>query len=307
MLVPILNVSAIAFAFIWIYLLASLSVSRKKKDTLRRLDETEELQSLVVLGNSVQHNSVSFLNWYEFLERDLEAGTKIYFNPRWYQFSEEYKKFEAFCKNKNVAIVKERNLDFQVERFALHFDDPLLMPLLWNKGYNIKVIRGKSLIDLLSEIAPFTLIFLSVKDDGSQALNHKWQEKLADYGVHKLTREYLRSSYINVIWKKGEREYISLYEEVSDKAISKTIKSGYKINKFNMPIHLEIRSAGYDYGNVSSIKVEGEEYSPNMRGMNIVVYDLIDSKVKRIHRVDTFVSVFEDNTIYCAYPEEEKL
>lgn len=306
MLMLSLNISAVALAFIWISLLASLTVKSKKKLNPIRLDKKEE-QPLVVHDNFEPNNSVIFSDWQEFLEGDFKVGTKIVFNPRWYRVSEEYKKFEELCKDKGVAVVRERNLDFQIERSAIHFDDPILMPLLWNKGYNIKVVKGRSFTELLSEVTPFTLIFLSVKDDGSQALNHRWQEKLANYGVHKLTREYLRSSYINVIWKKGEREYISLYEEVSDNAIFKTFKPGHKINDFTIPLHFEIKSAGYDSGNVSSVKVEGVEYSPNLRGMNIVMYDLMDSKVKRAHRVDTFVSIYEDNTIYCAYPEEENL
>ncbi|MDN4603748.1 interleukin-like EMT inducer domain-containing protein [Paenibacillus sp. F6_3S_P_1C] len=301
-----LNITATALALLWISLLASLALKREKKQFTVQLEEQEE-QPLVVKDISERYNPVSFSLWYEFLESVLEVRTKIIFNPQWYRASEEYKKFDEYCKDRGVTVLKEHNLDFQRDRSAIHFDDPLLMPLLWNKGYNIKFVKGKSFTDLLKEVAPFTLIFLSVKDDGSQALNHKWQEKLADYGVQKLTREFLRSSYINVIWKKGEREYISLHEEVSDKAISKTIESGYKVKEFIMPIHLEVKSAGYNSGNVSSVKIEGLEYSPNLRGMNIIVYDLIDSKVKSVHRVDTFVSIFEDNTIYCAYPEEEKM
>ncbi|NUU74832.1 hypothetical protein [Paenibacillus xylanilyticus] len=306
MLLLNLNIIAAAFALMWISLLVSFSVKSKKKHTPISLDEKEE-QPLVVYDNSVQSNPAIFSDWYELLEGDLKLESKIVFNPRWYRAAEGYKEFEGGCRSKGVTVVKESNLDFQVERPTIHFDDPVLMPLLWKKGYNIKVVKGRSFTDILSEVAPFTLIFLSVKDDGSQALNHKWQEKLANYGVHKLTREYLRSSYINVIWKKGERDYISLYEEVSDNVISKTLKPGHKIKGFTVPIHLEIKSAGYNSGNVSSIRVEGKEYSPDLRGMNVVVYDLMDSKVKRVHRVDTFVSVYEDNTIYCGYPEEAEL
>ncbi|WP_145323825.1 interleukin-like EMT inducer domain-containing protein [Paenibacillus xylanexedens] len=309
MFVLSLNIAATTLALLWISILSSFSLKREQGHIKIQSEEeeVEVVKSFIVQDKPEQSNSVIFSEWYKLLENDLETPIKIVYNPQWYRASEEYNKFKDFYRSKAVTLVKERNLDFQVERPVVHFDDPLLMPLLWNKGYNIKVVQGKSFADLLNEVNPFTLIFLSVKDDGSQALNHKWQEKLADYGVQKLTREYLRSSYMNVIWKKGQREYISLYEDVSDKALSKEIKSGYKINDFVMPIHLEMKSAGYNSGNISSVKIGGEEYSPNLRGMNIVLYDLMESKVKSVHRVDTFVSIFEDNTIYCAYPEEEQM
>ncbi|GGH70867.1 hypothetical protein GCM10008014_55740 [Paenibacillus silvae] len=300
-----LNVSVLVLALLWILLLASLSVKREKVHTTEILDEKDEP---LIDENAVseRHKPVNFGEWYELLENEHDKHTKIIFNPLWQRDFNEYTKFSDFCKDKGVSVIKEYNLDFQDRQSVIYFDDSILMPLLWNKGYNIKFVKGKSFTDLLKEVAPFTLILLSVKDDGSQALNHKWQEKLADYGVRKLTREFLHSSYINVIWKKGAKEYISLFEEVSDKAITKTISSGYKVKDFNMPIHLEVKSAGYNSGNVSSVKINGEEFSPNLRGMNIIMYDLIESKVRSVHRVDTFVSIFEDNTIYCAYPEEER-
>ena len=52
-------------------------------------------------------------------------------------------------------------------------------------------------------------------------------------------------------------------------------------------IHYSIVSAGYLVGNRSSIGIDGTEYSKNVRGMNIVVYDLKEKRVMESISFDT--------------------
>ena len=54
-------------------------------------------------------------------------------------------------------------------------------------------------------------------------------------------------------------------------------------------ISYTISSAGYQVGNTSSIIVNGVEYSKNMRGLNIVVYDNQLKQVTDSVAFDTFV------------------
>jgi hypothetical protein len=244
-----------------------------------------------------------FTNWRELLLKEDQSPI-IVETSLWKQGNSEYDSFNHFCEEQNIKIIPEKNINTNDHPMVL-FDDPMFMSPLWKKGYSVKVIKGRSLVELLEAANLFTLIILSIKDDGSQALNHKWQEELGKCGIKLLTREYLRSSYLNVVWKKSEHEYCSLYEDVADEPLAKNFKSGDKINGYKIPLDLELRSEGQNCGNHSSIKIDGQEFSPNLRGMNMVVYDLIESKVEEIHRVDTFVSIYEDTTIYSAYLEEE--
>jgi hypothetical protein len=254
---------------------------------------------------SVEAEAHSFERWKELLSNGEEACSTIIESRLWDGQQYAYKQFKMLCKEKRISIIRKDELGRISNRTIVHFDDPAIMPFLWEKGYHIKLVKGKSFVDLLKSVFPFSLIILSIKDEGSQALNHKWQEELDQLGVCSLTREHLRHSYINVIWKKSEEAYVSIYEELSMDPVSRHFKPNEKIKDFFISMDLEVSSAGLTCGNYSSIKIDGQEYSPNLRGMNIVIYDLIDSRVEAVHRVDSFVSIYEDTTIYRAQPEAE--
>lgn len=309
MILTTLKGSAVFLALLWVIclmIIKRMASQKRSRYNPERNDDVEDEIKLNLKPDPKQENvtiTSLFTEWREQMTGE-EQPQIIVESSRWKQDNPEYVAFMQFCKEQNIKIIKEENLNPQ-EYPVVYFDDPMLMSLLWKKGYCVKVVKGRSLTELLESVDLFTLILISVKDDGSQALNHKWQEKLMNYGIHQLTREYLRSSYLNIIWKKGEREYRSLYEEISAEPISIKYKPGDKIKEFNVPVELEVRSAGLNGGNYASIRIDGQEFSPDLRGMNIVFYDLIESKVREIHRVDTFVSIFEDKTIYQAYLEEE--
>ncbi len=267
--------------------------------------ELAEFENSVKEELSAPAPAYSFSRWEELLAVEDAAVSVICRNPRWSEAPEACEDFARRCREKGIALVdREDSEQWLSKRATVHFDDCRLMPLLWAENYRVHRVRGRSLLELLREASPFSILVLSVKDDGSQALNHDWQEKLCEVGLRSLTREHLRCSYINIIWKKFENTYISLYEERSEGPLAKRYDPGDFINDFKFPISLEVASEGFYAGNSSSIKIDGREYSPNQRGMNIVAYDMVDSKVEGVHRVDTFVSVYEDTAVYVAVPEE---
>ena len=55
-------------------------------------------------------------------------------------------------------------------------------------------------------------------------------------------------------------------------------------------IHYSIVSAGYLVGNRSSIEIDGTDYSRDVRGLNIVIYDLKEGKVTKSISFDTCVA-----------------
>ncbi|XID91167.1 hypothetical protein ACF3MZ_21995 [Paenibacillaceae bacterium WGS1546] len=246
----------------------------------------------------------SFSRWEARLAEVEEAGGILVENPRWNEAPAAYERFRALCGEKGIAIVDRNDSGWLTVRPVVYFDDCQLMPLLWGERYRIHLTEGKSLLELLREASPFSIIVISVRDDGSQALSHDWQEKLCEVGIRALTREHLRRSYINIIWKKYGHTYVNLYEEQAEGPLAKRYDPGDRINDFKFPMRLEVGSEGYYAGDSSSIRIDGRQYSPNGRGMNIVVYDMVDSKVQGIYRVDTFVTVYEDRAVYRALPTE---
>ncbi|CAH1223719.1 hypothetical protein PAECIP111893_05033 [Paenibacillus plantiphilus] len=300
-----LQVSAVALLAGWIAILVGVGRAESRLPLLSMPSDEAVEEVELEKGGNVPATTYTFARWEEMLAGGREACAVIVENGRWSSEPAAYNEFKTLCGDRNLSIVNTEETDWIAGRPIVHFDDPAAMPLLWGEGYYIQLVHGKSLIDLLREAPPFSIIILSVKDDGTQAFNHKWQEQLWECGIRAVTREYLRQSYLNIIWKKDEHSYTSLYEEIAGVALCAQYRVGDRVNDFKIPVHLEISSAGLNCGNNSSIRINGQEYSPNLRGMNIVIYDLIHSEVAAVHRVDTFVCIYEDTAIYRALPEEE--
>lgn len=103
-------------------------------------------------------------------------------------------------------------------------------------------------------------VFISIKDEGTNSLTVTLLDDLKALGLKTNLSGRYRNSYYAVITPDG------VWEEISDKReVSMSGTAGSAA--------FEIASAGYLVGNRSSIVIDGVEYSKNVRGMNIVVYD----------------------------------
>ncbi|MFC4811587.1 hypothetical protein [Paenibacillus sp. GCM10023250] len=303
MIVGWLQFGSIVLAAAWIWLLARMAKLTGWSQASRGALAVHEPDVRVEPVIRKPEASNVFARW----ESVMSGGERVKLiieNPQWKEELSAYEAFKRLCADHSVQIMDAFDVGFDRGRPHLHFDDSALMPELWDAGYSLQLVQGTSLLDIIQAAKPFSLIILAVKDDGTQAVNHKWQERLSEVGIRALTREYLRCSYINVIWKKVEQSYVSLYEECSDRPLFKRFELGEEAGGYVMPVSLEVSSQGLFSGNHSSIKIDGQEHSPNRRGMNIVIFDLIDSKVERVHRVDTFVTMFDDTSVYRALPSK---
>ncbi len=110
------------------------------------------------------------------------------------------------------------------------------------------------------------IIVISAKDEASKHFNLFTEKQ--KFGFDK--QVHYRNSYVAVIDIK--RDFY--YEYVSNQKY----ECSYKVkNKF-----IDIISAGYETGNISSIKIDDREYSMNHRGLNFAIFhfktlDLVDS------------------------------
>lgn len=104
-------------------------------------------------------------------------------------------------------------------------------------------------------------VFISVKDDAANALTEEIVEEMQKLGLNiDLSGKY-RNSYYAII---SDKEII---EDIGDVKLE---KNGVIED---IGLTYSIVSAGYDCGDVSSIIINGNEYSQNSRGLNIVVYN----------------------------------
>lgn len=135
-------------------------------------------------------------------------------------------------------------------------------------------------------------ILIAVRDDGFTALVGRDNTDLQALGVQTEISPYnYRHSYYAVLHPGRAAR-----EELSEQALTctGTLEDGTRF---------EINSSGFDAGNLASIRLNGQEWSMNRRGMNFVVYD------NTLHRVVDTVC-FDTCSGLSAYrppslPEEE--
>lgn len=110
-------------------------------------------------------------------------------------------------------------------------------------------------------------IFLSIKERSQQVLDGKTGDLIKDLGFAFPFDVQQDTSYLAV--RSGDE----IYEETGCEMLKYhgTIRDG--------AVTLEMISAGADYGNISSIVIDGIEYSQNQKGLNIVVYDNLLKKI----------------------------
>ena len=121
-------------------------------------------------------------------------------------------------------------------------------------------------------------VFISIKDEGTAGLTKPLLDDLASLGVKENLERKSRYSYYAVI----DISSGNVVEELDKKLISHSGKIG--------DADYNIISAGFDTGNQSSIVIDGAEYSKNVRGMNIVIYDNQKGEVVESLAFDTYTN-----------------
>lgn len=109
--------------------------------------------------------------------------------------------------------------------------------------------------------------FVMVRDSAVNGLSNSDRKSLGEMGLTGLLDLEFREPYLAVI-KDGK----VIYE--NPKAGSKKVekKITYKNHLDNGTSYM-LESGGLDSGNIASCKIGGKEYSPNRRGINLVVFD----------------------------------
>jgi len=117
-------------------------------------------------------------------------------------------------------------------------------------------------VNMLADEYKDKMIFIAASDDMSQGLNEEDINALKALGLQMDYLNALRNSYIAVI-ENGEVRY----EALSNRALNYSGLCSKSDKRY------EISSMGWWAGLSASIKLDGNEYAVNSRGLNIVVYD----------------------------------
>lgn len=130
--------------------------------------------------------------------------------------------------------------------------------------------------DLISKYNNF-ILFISAKDECSWSIDKNVMDQLNKLGIRSNLINKYRYSFYAIKGPNIDKE---------DLALKKITTQGKIIN--NGEITYSITSAGFDTGNISSIIINGRDYSKNWRGLNIVVYDFAFHRVIDTVNFDTW-------------------
>lgn len=119
------------------------------------------------------------------------------------------------------------------------------------------------------------VVFVSIKDEGTYSLTTVLQEDLYNLGIKANLLGQFRKSYYAVI----------AADNVLEKKSDEVIQQSGNIGNHE---YIIISGGNNTTGNISSVQIDGEEYSKNRRGINIVVYDLQKEQVTDSVTFDTF-------------------
>ncbi len=211
-------------------------------------------------------------------------------NVTYYDFSEEtlYSSLgtempqESAVDHENLLGARKMSLAIGTALTMTHKIDPVTdTQYESNKEFYEAMIKDANLVtetDLNTYITMLNeehlSVFISVKKDMCGALEESTMNALASIG---LTADFHGQYY--------QSYYAALNGNVLESRSSETVSvTGSTADGYSV---YSISSSGKDAGNLSSITIDGEEYSMNDDGINIVVYDNLLHKVIDSVNLDT--------------------
>ncbi len=186
-----------------------------------------------------------------------------------------------FSMNKKGLFVGDLSPEYQQE-LPLHFD------VEDNEGHYLTDIKSiediklassqasvEDYLEALSEAPETYSIIISVSDEASNGLTDSIVEKMQKLGFATSLMEKYRYSFYGII------DGNTILEESSPERleVSGFLRDGADYH---------VISSGYDAGSLSSVIINGVEYSKNSRGLNFVIYDTERSMVIDSACFDTF-------------------
>lgn len=176
--------------------------------------------------------------------------------------------------------------------------------------------NSKTVAEYLQQISqnPDYVSFITVKDEASNSLISEQRVVLDELGLTELASLEYRDSYIGildgdtVIYEQIDRE-TDHEDSQAEQAVSENDMTNLTLDKeietkesleiaytheLEDGTNITLKSGGCFLGNISSCQIDQAEYSPNGRGINLVVYDKKNKRVVDATTFDTYASAERD-------------
>ncbi|MFC1848989.1 hypothetical protein ACFL27_02160 [candidate division CSSED10-310 bacterium] len=164
--------------------------------------------------------------------------------------------------------------------------------------YSIKPFRGTTIQGYFKQKI-YQVMIVSVKDEAKGRLPGGFINYMVSLGS-KIDSLTFRGSYIAIIFMNK----IILEKIGNDESVQATQLENHLLQQLFNENRLFLYSAGMDYGNKSSIQVNGVEYSLNNRGFNVAVFDN-NLKCRETLNFDTHIGqIYTPDTILMANRKE---
>lgn len=168
----------------------------------------------------------------------------------------------------------DSEMEFNEKRYEYNQSNKSPLVYYFKNGYMLEMGNGYFHDYLTNLDRSKQIIFMSVFDDASTHLLETHVKDMNGLGIKIDLRGKWRNSYCAVIAQK------SVIEEIDSKPIRMT---GEVEN-----LTFDLLSTGGNMGTGSSIVINGQEFSQNKRGLNIVVYDIEKQEVVDSVAFDTY-------------------
>lgn len=234
-------------------ILAATTESKINIGYISRIDDFKRDKCLFQLEDKIKNNFIH--------DNELFVTTPRYFPM-----------FKPLC---DAGLLQFTYIDGY---YALYSSKNKIVPL---NGFNHEVPVVPTITDYLKQNEDKIMIF-SIRDEGRNNLPQDFFAYLAEKGSKIYDLAY-RGSYVLIIANKK----IILEQISNDKQILIEKAAGETVNGLTITKALKIISAASQHGDRSMISVDGNDYSLNMRGMNMVVLDNNFTFIKKSN-ADTF-------------------
>ena len=225
----------------------------KKSNNLRYyLDQTK---NKMILGLSVNNKN-------ELILECLDYAGNVYLKTN-------KKEGRNIIKIKNYSITKNEISISASELLKIYNFIELQQELL-------KLDNLNSYLEYLKKLNNEDILIIISSLDEASSLFNLYKDNIKNLGLNEKLLNSYRSSYLGVLNTRGD----VFLEEMSLKKLEKYLK----IDK----MELNLESSGYSSGSyVSSIRINGVNYSKNRRGLNFVILDKKNSMILDSFYVDT--------------------
>jgi len=243
---------------------------RQDCDYGRLVNIAKTFQKPISTGRSAYYNMQEMSGSRAYLHEQLANGIEKERNSVFVTTFEHYDQFQELV-NRNIvqALVIEQYLVLVPTNLYQEHKEIKKIPSI-NK--ELRASLPISIKDFIAERSDATIV-LSIKDDAKTALSQEFKDWMQAKGS-KIRSLPFRGSYAAIL--RNDQLVVEDIVE-ADTAIVTLGK-------------IRVSSAGRAGGNFSSIRMKGEEYSPNLRGINIIV--IRKDTVREVINYDTYRSSF---------------